>query len=64
METIRFSGAYMYEEEGKKEFSEKGPINIVPSHIVAYYDHVILTHTNKIRVMETYDEIKAKLEGK
>lgn len=63
MEFIRFRGAYTsMNDDGKKEYHEIGPVSIAPEHIVAYYDHTICTPFNKIRVMDSYDEIHEKLQ--
>ena len=61
MDIIEFRGAQMHEEDGKREYVSVGPVAVNVDQIVAYYDHTILSANNKIRIMETYEEIKAKL---
>ena len=59
---VQFTGAYCsFDDEGEKQFSERDPIMINRSSIDAFYDHTIIVGGRTIRVMQTYDEIKAKL---
>lgn len=38
-------------------YTDRGPIWINPALVAGFYDHTILIEGNKIRVMETTDEI-------
>ncbi len=61
---IRFHGASVKEDpDGSTIYTERGPIDINSRQITGYYEHTILTTTNQIRVMETYEQIREKLEG-
>lgn len=64
MRLIEFNGAYMAADEDRGYKSSGKQITVIAEQVVAFYDHTILTASNKIRVMETYDEIKAKLTKK
>ena len=61
---IKFMGAKVtFDDEGEKQFSERGEIAIRESAILGYYDHTILMDRHTIYVMETMQEIKAKIGG-
>ena len=63
MEFVCFQGAYTsMDDNGKKTYHAIGPVTISVQNIVAFYDHTICTPSNKIRVMESYKEIKEKLQ--
>ena len=60
---IEFQGAMasVDEDTNRLEYTPRGPIWIQAGNIGAYYDHTILLFGNKIRVMETAEEIREKL---
>lgn len=60
-DSIEFQGAAYDMIEEEKIYRPIGAVSINPATVCAFYDHVILIHGNKIRVMETYEEIKTKL---
>lgn len=63
MKYIEFMGAYSrIDDSGGREYKPIGAISIAPQYVVAFCNHTIHTPANKITIMETYDEIKAKLE--
>ena len=53
--------ARVNEETGKLEFLPRGPISIAVDKIGAYYDNTIIIFGNKIRVMETANQIAVKI---
>lgn len=66
MKLIEFNGAKIGwdDDSGEKTFTDRGNITIAENQIVGVYDHVILlAGDQKIWVMETYEEILAKLAG-
>jgi len=59
---IELHGASEEWSSGEREYVERGKICVNMSRADAYYDHTILFHdNNKIRVMETVDEIKQRM---
>ena len=61
METIvfvEFRGAI---KDGD-DYTDRGSIWINPALVAGFYDHTILIEGNKIRVMETADGIRERLE--
>lgn len=59
---VIFEGATMtLDDDGKREYTPRGPIWVNPSAVAAVYDHTILTGVHQIRVMETQEEIVRKL---
>jgi len=60
---VEFMGAAYAEEDGEKVYRALNAVSVNPFNVSAFYDHTILLGGNKIRVMETYDEIKQKLKG-
>lgn len=58
---LKFEGAAMTEGDNGREYKPRGPIWIESNAIVAYYSHTVLTNQNKIRVMETEEDIRLKL---
>lgn len=62
MKMVEFEGAMMTTtEDGMTVYAPRGKITLILGAIVGFYDHAILTESNKIRVMEDYESIKAKL---
>ena len=63
MTFVEFEGASttMDEETGKLEFTPRGKIVVQVSRIGAYYDHTIILFGNKVRVMETANQIALKI---
>ena len=59
---VKFTGAYASMDETEKKYIPRGGISIRVDAIIGFYDHTILTANQKIRVVETYEEIKRKLE--
>lgn len=60
---IKFEGAIMtLDDDGKREYTSRGPICINPELIAGVYDHTILTGIHKIRVMEDLDTILSKYD--
>lgn len=59
---VKFTGAYASMDETEKKYIPRGGISIRADAIIGFYDHTILTTNQKIRVVETYEEIKRKLE--
>ena len=59
---VEFMGATYAEEDGEKVYRALNAVSVNPFNVSAFYDHTILLGGNKIRVMETYDEIKQKTE--
>lgn len=57
MDLIEFRGATRDEMAGQIEYTDRGPIWINAALVAGFYDHTILIEGNKIRVMETTDEI-------
>ncbi len=61
---IRFQGARkVSDDDGENVYEPRADIMINPEHIVAYYNHVILTSGNRIIVMDTFEEIRKKVES-
>ena len=65
-EKIRFvdlegAMARVNEETGKLEFLPRGQISIAVDKIGAYYDNTVIIFGNKIRVMETSNQIAVKI---
>lgn len=52
----------IFDDSGELEYNPIGPIAISPYHIVAYLDHTIRTTIARFTVMETFDQIRAKLK--
>ena len=62
MKMVEFECAMMtVTEDGKTVYTPRGSITLILGAIVGFYDHAILTESQKIRVMEDYESIKAKL---
>ena len=59
-----FTGATYTLEDEEKIYHPGASVAINPDLVEGYYDHTILLGGHKIRVMETMDEIGAKLEGR
>lgn len=59
---VKFTGAYSSMDETEKKYIPRGGISIRVDAIIGFYDHTILTTNQKIRVVETYEEIRKKLE--
>lgn len=61
-EMIRFRGASVeINDDGNREYSDRGPIWINLDAVAGFYDHTILTQGHKIRVMEEIWQIGEKL---
>ena len=61
---IEFRGAKVeMNDEGEKEYEDRGPIWINPNVLAGYYEHTLLVNGHKIRVMEEIPEIQRKLAG-
>ena len=60
---VEFEGAMaeVDDETGKLDFVPRGAIRINVNMIGGFYDHTILLFGNKIRVMETYEQIREKI---
>ena len=59
---IEFEGAAVeMEDDGSKIYHPRGRISIRANMIQMYYDHTVVVYGNRIRVMETYEEIKEKM---
>lgn len=58
MAWIELHGATEDWSSGEREYRERGKIYINPDRTDAFYDHTVLATGNKIRVMETAEEIK------
>ena len=59
---IRFRGAKVtYNDDGEKEYTDRGEIVLKEQAIIGYYDHTILMDRHTIFVMETLDEIAEKM---
>ena len=53
------------DDDGKiLEYTPRGKVLINVARINAIYDHTILTGGHKIRVMETLEEIRRKIQGR
>ncbi len=53
------------DDDGKiLEYTPRGEVVINVGRINAIYDHTILTGGHKIRVMETLEEIRRKIQGR
>ena len=63
---VTFMGASTeIDDDGKiLEYTPRGEVVINVGRINAIYDHTILTGGHKIRVMETLDEIRQKIQGR
>ena len=62
---VSFQGAISdIDDDGAIDYSPRGEIVINVSQIAAFYDHTIVIMGRKIRVMETMDEIRAKLTAR
>ena len=62
---LKFTGASCKvadADHGQTQYVERGDIYINPDHICGFYDHTILILGNKIRVMETTEQIRERLE--
>ena len=62
MNLIEFRGATRDELAGQIDYTDRGSIWINPALVAGFYDHTILIEGNKIRVMETADGIRERLE--
>ena len=61
---IKFMGAKVtFDDEGEKQYAERGEIFIREAAIIGYYDHTILMDRHTIYVMETLDQIRELLGG-
>ena len=59
---IRFRGAKVtYNDDGEKEYTDRGEIVLKEQAIIGYHDHTILMDRHTIFVMETLDEIAEKM---
>lgn len=56
---VEFHGAAKDEDGG---YAERGPVWVNVDRISAWYDHTILISGNAIRVMESGDEIRRRIE--
>ena len=62
---IEFRGAKVeMNDEGEKEYEDRGPIWINPNALAGFYEHTLLVNGHKVRVMEEIPEIQEKLAGK
>lgn len=60
---VEFTSAYFsFDDSGTKTYKPIGPISFALDHIAAFNDHMIRTVNTKTPVMETYDEIREKLQ--
>ena len=60
---VEFRGAAADVDEmtGKLDYTERGKVTVNLDNVGGYYDHTILLMGHKIRVMETYDEIRKEV---
>lgn len=58
-----FEGASCEVVEDKKIYTKIAPIFVNRDAVVAFYDHTILTQSNKLRVMEDVSEIWRRLSA-
>lgn len=59
---VKFRGATMVvDDDGRVEYTPRDDVVINVSQICAFYDHTIIVMGHKIRVMETFEDIKARL---
>ena len=63
---VSFMGAITdIDDDGRIiDYVPRGKVMINPERVSAAYDHTILTDGDKIRVMETMEEIQRKLTGR
>ena len=60
---IEFEGASTaLDDSGALVYTPRGKIHIQVENIGGYYDHTILMMGNKIRLMDTADQITKKIE--
>lgn len=63
---LRFTGAAARtadaDHDGLIQYVPRGDIYINPDHICGFYDNTILILGNKVRVMETTEQIREMLE--
>ena len=57
MKLVELHGATYDESSGDREYKERGRVWINPDRIECVYDHTVMLRENKIRVMETGEEI-------
>jgi hypothetical protein len=60
---IELQGAYRNSDEFAEEYSPRNKIALHPTKISFFTDHLVVAGQYKLIVMETYDEIKAKIKG-
>ena len=61
---VRFTGARCtYNDDGEREFTPREAIWINPRMIAGFYEHTILINGQKIRVMESIDQIQRELRS-
>ena len=59
---IKFRGATMtIDDDGRVDYTPRDDVVINAAQICAFYDHTIIVMGHKIRVMETFEDIKARL---
>ena len=59
---VEFRGARVeMNDEGEKEYEDRGPIWINAHAVAGFYEHTLLVNGHKIRVMEEIPEIQQKL---
>lgn len=59
---IKFRGAIMtIDDDGRVDYTPRDDVVINVAQICAFYDHTIIVMGHKIRVMETFEDIKARL---
>ena len=60
---IEFEGAAMDVDDmtGERDYAPRGKVCVNTDNIGGFYDHTILLLGHKIRVMEGYDELVARL---
>lgn len=66
MKTVTFEGAELSLSDDINHpfnYTPRGAITINLDRIDAYYDHTILVGGHKIRVMDTFDEIRQKINS-
>lgn len=63
---LRFTGASCKaadaDHDGLIQYVPRGDIYINPDHILGFYDNTVLVAGNKVRVMETTEQIREMLE--
>ncbi len=60
---IELQGAYNNGEDASPQYTPRSMLAIHPTKITFFTDHLVVANQYRLVVMETYEEIKAKIKG-